>query len=590
MQLSKLLLLTAFAAPLASAQDGGEFVPSSVLSRIGDLLPEQNNAGAAFLSDVYTPNIEVSEPAEVRLVFLHEGAGYRNSLGYFTYSDNADGSVTIHDSQLVIPDASYGVVASGDYYHLRDEFGDVRLFQPGERIGFFLVANGWNSAASDIQNWDPMTPPLIPTADPQKNAGIGLGTYTSIRKINPEYGTGAVDEARHLAMIWFPAEPGFMGGEPYLVCGFEDLNRLKGSDDDFNDLVFVVSANPVEAIEETEAFVYSPGDADGDGVEGENDHYPNDPLRATVERQPALGEYVIGFEDQYPSLGDADYNDVVTAFHREATYAADGRLTDVQLTVHMVARGAGYDHELGWRFGVPEGATGDVLIERYASGGEVASEVESGRIENLVADGELRLACFPSTQAVLPPPPGGTFTNTLSETIDAPAASARVRITFDVPQDIDVNGLFVNQVVETVEDEQPVVTEELVEYVYPDLYLGVKHAGEVWDVHLPGYPGFADRPDHLPLEDLVLDDGAGSQTFYDDEGRPWALLVPFEWRFPLEHVRVWEAYPQFDLWVQQSGWLYADWYEHPTKASGKLGFELFDYVPTRDWSVALPKP
>lgn len=50
-------------------------------------------------------------------------------------------------------------------------------------------------------------------------------------------------------MIWMPAVAGFMGGEPYLVCGSEDILRTANSDNDFNDLVFVVSASPIDALD-----------------------------------------------------------------------------------------------------------------------------------------------------------------------------------------------------------------------------------------------------------------------------------------------------------------------------------------------------
>lgn len=134
------------AGPLA-AQDTFNPVPQSVVDTIGYLLPEKSNAGAAFLSESYSPNLVISELANVEVTFLWEGAGYRNTLWWFTYSDLPDGSVEILDSSLLIPDASFppqGSSASGDTYFLKNSDGTQRQFQPGEKVAFFLVADGCN--------------------------------------------------------------------------------------------------------------------------------------------------------------------------------------------------------------------------------------------------------------------------------------------------------------------------------------------------------------------------------------------------------------------------------------------------------------
>lgn len=550
-----------------AAQDLHTPVPDSVLQTIGDVLPEQSSAGAAFVSDVYSPNLVISEPATVRAIFLWEGAGYRNSLGRFTYEDEPDGSVTILHSDLLIADASFwwpGTMEIGDTYDLRNPDGSLRVFQPGERVGFFVVADGWNQEAL-IQDWVAGEMP-IPSSDPAENGAIGRGCYTSINKLNPEFAGGFVDESRHLAMIWFPGIAGFLGGDDFLVSGFEDLNRTGGSDDDFNDLVFAVTASPIDALEETEAYVFHPGDPDGDGVVGIDDAYPNDPNRAFVTRYPTNGTDVVGFEDQYPAIGDADYNDAVLAYFVEQVTSAEGDVTDVQMTLHLVGRGAGYDHLVGVHFpDLPADATGSIHLERFYSdaGGTVILEDPRSIAELIASDARRIDDLFPSTTQALPPLPGVVFTNTQFGTIDRPAGSARMRMTFD----------------------EPVPASSLGTAPF-DLYLGVKHGDEVWDVHFPGLPGFEDRPESLPAEEVDGESG----TFLDGNGYPWALRVPTDWRFPMEKVRIWNAYPQFDSWVATSGGAATGWYEHPVEGAGFVAEPLLNYVPTRDWSIDLPTP
>ncbi|MEM7309040.1 MAG: LruC domain-containing protein [Planctomycetota bacterium] len=546
-------------------EDGDLFtpVPSSVIETIGDVLPEQSSAGAAFVSESYTPNLVFSEPATVQIVFVWEGAGYRNSLGWFTYRDEDDGSVSILSSDLLIPDASFpsvGSAAIGDTYDLKSLEGAPRIFYPGEKVGFFLVADGYSSEPL-IQSWDPAAV-AIPSNDPETNATFGRGCYTSITKLNPEYAEGAVDLARHLAMLWLPAQPGFLGAQPHLVSGFEDLRRTGGSDDDFNDLVFIVTASPISALANTAAFVYEEGDPDLDGISGVADHFPNDGDRAFTTRLPAHGENVVGIEDLYPIVGDADFNDSVLAYHVDQVTNAAGAVTELQLTFSLVGRGAGFDHAIGLRLpGLPSDLTGLVEIERILSNDEGTVQLEDARsLAGVIASGGRVDDVFPSTYEALPPLPGMTFTNTQFGVIDRPCGSSRVLYRFDTPV--------------------PAASLGTAPY---DLYMLVKHGEELWDIHFPGYSGFEDRPSHLPTE-------TGASSFLDDNGYPWMLEVPTDWQFPVEKIRIWDAYGSFDAWVATSGASSTDWYLSPSPLAGLLSEPLLDYIPIKLWTVELPKP
>ncbi|MHC4377025.1 MAG: LruC domain-containing protein [Planctomycetota bacterium] len=548
--------------PLA-AQDTFNPVPQSVVDTIGYLLPEKSNAGAAFLSESYSPNLVISELANVEVTFLWEGAGYRNSLGWFTYADNPDGSVEILSSSLLIPDASFppqGNTFSGDTFFLKNPDGTQRLFEPGEKVAFFLVADGWNMEPL-IQGWDAENP-QIPSSEPAENLGFGRGCFTTLNKLNPENLYGAAEEARHLAMIWMPAVSGFMGGEPYLLCGFEDILRTANSDNDFNDLVFVVSASPIEALDETEAFSFEPGDPDGDGIEGVDDHYPSDTSRSFRLRIPSSGFRVAGFEDRYPWIGDADYNDAVVAWYVEQVTDSQGRVKDLCMTAHLVARGATYDHRLGLRLGgLPSWATGNYQVERFTSGDPGDYQLEQqGSLQSLIQSQDKRVTLFESTTVALPPPIGNLLTNTYTGSIDRPAASVRVRYSF----------------------EQPIAAAYLGAAPY-DLFLSIVHDDELWDVHFPGKPGFSERPGYLP-------DESGPDSFLDDQGNPWAVEIPMDWRFPLEQVAIWNGYPQFLTWASSEGAEAANWYQYPTSLGGLLSEPLFEYVPERDWSLSLPVP
>lgn len=539
-----------------------EAVPGSLNKLIGQILPEQSSAGASFVSDVYSPNLVVTETATVSVTFMFEGAGYQNTLGYFTYRENLDGTVTILSSDLLFPNASFppqGSMQVGDTVVLGDASGKPRIFQPGERVGFFLVANGWVSDPR-IKRWA-YSLPGIPDVSGAVNQQSGYGCYTTLNQTNPEFAAGRDELSRHVAMVRMNGIPGFLGGKDFFLTGFEDQNR-GASDNDFNDLVVVVTATPFTAIAESEVLPFEAGDPDRDGVSGTNDHYPTDPDRAFVVRYPSSGSTVVACEDQYPQAGDTDYNDAVIAYDFQVVTNSAGAVKDIVGTFHLLARGAGYDHALGVHIpGLPADAAGTLQVERFLSGDAPVRETDPERaIATLVADDARRVTLLPSTTAALPPLPGRVYTNTKSETPERPPASVRMHLTFD--------------------RAVPAAALGVVPY---DLYLDVVRGAERWDIHFPGQPGFSDRPAHLPVE-------RGTGSFLDPNGFPFLIELPTEWRFPLELVAIDAAYPSFTLWRTSRGASARTWYLSPTSKPGRIAKPLATYLPVRDWTVRLPSP
>lgn len=496
------------------------------------------------------------------MIFVWEGAGYRNSLGWFTYTEDTSGSVTVTDANLIWEDASLpsvGTLEQGDLVALKDKDGNDKSFEEGEQVGFFVVADGYNRS-DEIADWDASSPSL-PKTTPADNEAIDRGCYTTIDRINPEYDSTSPDLARHVAMVKVSGISGFLDGEEFFLTGFEDLDRTDSSDDDFNDLMFIVTSNPIAAIEETEALPYDPDDPDEDGLKGSADHYPNDGTRAFITRTPSQGLNVVALEDNYPNIGDADYNDAVVAYAYEVVTDADGKVKDVMGTFHLLARGAEYDHRFGVHLpGLPSAASGTLKVERFLSdASKTHTVVPSTTVAKLISDGSRRVdGLFPSTKAALPLPSGDWFTNTRSATPDLVAASARFHIEFSTavsPSDLGA--------------------------VPYDLYFTIKHDSGESDVHLPGFSGFTDRPSWLPTE-------SGSGSFMDANDYPWMIEVPTTWRFPLERVHVQDGYSQFSSWRSSKGATNKGWYLSPTSTPGFVASELTQYIPVRTWTTDLP--
>jgi hypothetical protein len=237
-----------------------------LLTEVQEALPESTDVNQEFLSDYYNPNIILQSDAHVAVTFLDEGAGYKNSLGYFTFSDttfdgytfgdlDTDGSGHIGISELqsiegidtgmVFNNSSEagggGSLVAGDTVTLGDatitnvsgtdfDMTGGTLFEEGTNIGFFLLQNAWDG--SEVQGWDDTG------TDP-------LAMYT-VDFLNPENSASATidnadDYSRHVAMMTSEAD------EDAVILGFEDLVRPYG-DNDFNDAVFIVSTDPVTAL------------------------------------------------------------------------------------------------------------------------------------------------------------------------------------------------------------------------------------------------------------------------------------------------------------------------------------------------------
>ena len=549
----------ALAGP-AAAQDRTIAMPSAVLDPIVDVLPERGNAGAAFLSDGFSPNLEILSDTQVSITFVHEGAGFRNSLGYFTYREEPNGTYTILSSNLIIADASLppqGSLQSGDTWDLRDENGQIRTFSSGDNIGFFVVANGWN-AESRVRNFD-ASAVEIPRNDGRLNRVIGYGCYTTIREINTEFAYRADGVSQHAAMIGFDAVPGFNSDEPYAVCGFEDLDRRYGSDDDFNDLIFIVRPENAGAVDQSGFWGYESGDTDSDGVRDIHDAYPSDPTRATITKLPESGRRTLAFEDLYPSLGDADYNDVVVGYSYEFIKNADGFIVDILGQYYLIARGAALDHEFGVHFpGLPAAATGTVTTELIASDDDVTRTVSGPTsLADMITAGR-RVSVFPSTRDALPPLLDGEFTN-VRGVVERQAAGARVHIHLDTPVSVADLGTL------------PF-----------DPYLSFLKSGLRADIHLPGIDGFPGRHSWFPVE-------SGPTAFLDDSGYPWVIEIVGDWRFSLERKRIWQGFSQFNGWVSSGGASNRTWYGSPRTTGGWVSPELPNLIGEMAWTVDIPR-
>lgn len=287
--------------------------PAEFFQRIQNALPE-SRVNEAFMTDDSGSNIHLKEDGEVFITFLHEGAGYKNSFGYFVYDpDNPPQSHADVQEIIVFPNLSYPHLTNGHRL-------SIGHFPAGTHIGFFIAANGfWYDTG------------VKPNAVPY---------YYSLKALNPD----TKPEHKQHNVLLYDAEV------EEVIIGFEDLPRAWG-DNDFNDAVFSVKTTPATAIDAT-SLVTMPqvNDKDADGIPDGDDEFPDNYRRAFSSYFPSANDHVtLAFEDNWPQKGDYDLNDLVIAAQQQIIYNAEGAITGLRINGEILARGASHNNGFALR-------------------------------------------------------------------------------------------------------------------------------------------------------------------------------------------------------------------------------------------------
>lgn len=177
-------------------------------------LPEGQDAITAhpeFFDESVPANIYFEENAEVSISFIHEGAGYKNVLGYYYYdADNPPATVDDIVKLIVFPNASAqgsgGGLIEGNTVQL---YGN---FKANTVLGFFLNSNGW------VQNSQTITE--------------GLAAHYTNYEFNANGRQSVVLHEENC--------------DELVVC-FDD-QVIGTGDNDFNDAVFQINISPSSAV------------------------------------------------------------------------------------------------------------------------------------------------------------------------------------------------------------------------------------------------------------------------------------------------------------------------------------------------------
>lgn len=467
-----------------------------------------------YFQNTDNSNHDLIEKCEVWVTFVHEGAGWTNALGYYTYTTGnvPSSAADIKDLTIIFPNTSYlnsgGGLTSGNKVQLlyldpnTNTFTTV--FPAGVTVGWFLVAQGWNSTT--------------------KTVGQGSYLHYSNDILNSE---SAGDLKKHSVLL-------FDAKRELFLLGFEDTRRDKGSDNDFNDAVFYTSVSPITAVDLSEYKpIDKPGDTDGDGISDVFDEYPSDKLKAFNNYYPSKGiTGTLVFEDLWPYKGDYDFNDLVIDYNFNQITNGKNEVTEINSKIIVRAVGATYNNAFGISFNTAPSNISAVKGQRNTKNylHLESNGTESGQSKAVVP-------FFDDAFNALPYPGSGSGVNTISGN------------PYSTPDTMDVYIKFVNPVAFSAIGTPP----------YNPFMIVNRNRGI--EIHLPNNPptSLAD----LKMLGTGQDDSDISQSRYyvSSTSLPWAINLPVSFDYPAEKQDITNAHLMFSIWALTHGNSFKDWYQ-----------------------------
>ena len=309
-------------------------VDATLKSYITTYFPEgKNNVGTNLVSD--DADILIKEDANVVVNYFGGDTGAQSVFAYYCYSENASIDEIRQAAKhacVIFPNAHKSNLGnySGVAVNLKyiNETGSFPEEEPeripaGTKIGFLIWNDGWRGVKA--------------------NGNM----FYSTKSLNS-------DKISHTAI--FAAKN--KAGDRVNVITMEDW---KNGENDYNDVAFVISSNPIAAIEVPD--VPNPGDRQG------------------TEKYSG----VLGFEDNWPEQGDYDLNDVVMKYQSSVDYNIDNKVLNIIDKFTLAWTGANYKNSFAYEVPFDLSKASKVTV----NGSETSSY--SGNVITLFKDAKAEL-------------------------------------------------------------------------------------------------------------------------------------------------------------------------------------------------------
>lgn len=481
-----------------------EVIDAVLLADINNTLPERKPVpqnSPEYLDPSNMNNLEFTQTTNVVVTFLHEGAGYKNVLGFYKYNLNNPPTAAsqIDTIYVIFPNVSYlnsgGGLISGNRVHLG-------TFQPGTGIGFVLFADGYRN----------------------NTITTGNNIFYSNAAFNPE--TDA-SRKKHSILLKDVARQNF-------VLSFEDIRRDQGTDNDFNDAIFLVRVDPVHSVNTTNipSVKYDAYDTDNDGIGDNFDSYATDPTKSFNNYFPSQNTVgTLAFEDLWPSKGDYDFNDMVLDYRFNLVTNSQNMVVQIVADITLKAIGASFHNGFGFQLPIPSGQVASV------SGTDVRSSLisnnpngtESGQRNAtiIVFDNAFDHLRWPGTGIGVNTTPGAPYVQPKTFTVVINLVSPVSMTTLGLPP------------------------------FNPFIFINKTRSREVHLMHKPP----------TDLADLSLL-GTGSDNSNSATGRyyvtaknlPFAIDIAGPFDYATEKTVITQAHLKFANWATSGGSTFADWY------------------------------
>jgi LruC domain-containing protein len=478
-------------------------ITQEFLDDLNATLPESKKLTQShpdYLANGNEGDIVLKEEADIWITFVHEGAGYTNALGYYLYDQATPPKVAgdIKEYMVIFPNASFsgsgGGLKSGDKVYLG-------RFKAGMALGWFLVPNGWSSGKVS-----------------------GSRVYYSEPSFNPE---SSINFKQHNVLI-YDSKRG------RLLLGFEDLNRESGSDEDFNDAVFYITANPVKAVDVSRVPpMDTPSDKDKDGISDTFDDYPEDPALAFDYFYPAenqYGSFVV--EDLWPGLGDFDFNDLVVDYQFQQKADPQNKVREMSIRLKTRAIGASFRNGFGIELPLSPDAiksvSGSVVKGDYVK--VLSNGVEANQKKAVII-------AFEDSYDVLPYAGSGTGVNVEPDKGFTEPTIQEIKVVFASPLALSALG------------QAP---------FNPFLIIDGNREKEI---HMSGYePTSLANIDYFGKSQDASSPGKG-WYYRTNDNLVWMLEVPTSFDYMVERQDLVKGHLKFSSWAESGGAKDADWYE-----------------------------
>lgn len=417
-----------------------------------------------WLDNNTTSEINVVKDTELSLVFMLSGAGWNNTVGYFTYPTGTVPTEATIQKVLAFPNVSPISKVDGS----------------GQRVGSLLCGHEvklkyWNQAT---QQFEDKFPAGVTIGWCLEGQGFDAGKLVSRYDTRYSYSSMNKDSKQRVVALRDSES------DKIVAIGFED-----NKDNDYCDAVFYLKVK------------------ESDAITGGGDLPPVTPPSNFTNTYKGT----LAFEDQWPSVGDYDMNDVVVEYqstlYLNALTNKVYKIVDEFTPVH---NGASYTCGFGYQMHMiaPE------RVRSIAVEGPDGWSVEDGQAHSTVL-------LFDNVKNVL---------------------KQKFTVTTELA-DADLN------------------------QVKPPYNPFIFVNGRSTEVHLVNYPPTSKAD--LALFNTKNDvSNVGADIYYISPFEGEVALMPFginvpivNFKVPTENVKIYETYPGFIDWVKSKGEKNKNWYK-----------------------------